>query len=242
MVNVKGTDPMAEERSGDPDTGISYNESSNAIQRLLDKLQKRPKQGGMMNVLGKDESDGLSSKSVASLSSKLDGLIELQHPIPVVKSAWRRWNKVPPGKFMEKTKLVKEHEHLVGVLKSHNPTAINQERIKQAGELKEYKKLSSMLNDLIELQGDPRPRNNLGEFTDQSQGGPNPNSMYKTYTIAPQTPGMSPNKSMISPDTKKLATVALLGGAAGTLGSEAVKGTGYAIKSLAGKLRSKLRK
>jgi hypothetical protein len=78
------------------------------------------------------------------------------------------------------------------------------------------KELGSLLDNLIQFQTDPRPRNPLGEFTGQEEGGPDPNAMVKTYRIAPAQPGMAPNKSGIL----GASALTVLGGAGGALGGK----------------------
>jgi hypothetical protein len=75
------------------------------------------------------------------------------------------------------------------------------------------------LDRLIQFQ-DPRPRNKLGEFTGQSEGGPDPNAMVKTY----RQPGLA-----------AVAGTSALVGASGTAG-------GLAVKYGADQLKKRLRK
>lgn len=194
------------DHSGDPDTGISYNESSNAIQRLLDKLQKRPPQKGMMPVLGKDESDSMSKQSITDLSVKVDELIQMgDYPIQVVRSVVKKYK--PSPKTIKRLTPPPKTIRILGPL----------------GKPAKKAALFNLLENLIEFQTDPRPRNNLGEFTGQEEGGPNPNSMYRTYVIAPNTPGMSPNKGSSLGGAVGAPALAVLGGMGGAAGAHAYK-------------------
>lgn len=53
--------------------------------------------------------------------------------------------KVPGHKVMSKKDLVKEHEHLVNVLKTKKKEALEKEHGKQKKELHEYKKLKDVV-------------------------------------------------------------------------------------------------
>lgn len=73
-----------------------------------------------------------------------------------------------------------------GPLTAHGTAA--HARIEDEGYIKklldpDYPRLSAKLDDLINFE-DPRPRNKLGEFSGQEEGGPDPNAMYKTYQVA----------------------------------------------------------
>lgn len=67
--------------------------------------------------------------------------------------------------------------------------------------------LSAKLDRLILFAADPRPRNDLGMFTDQ-EGGPDPNAMYRTYHYPPP-----PQRT---PGPLSIATNAAIGSVAGT--------------------------
>lgn len=96
-------------------------------------------------------------------------------------------------------------------------------------------RLSSQLDRLINFQ-DPRPRNPLGEFQPQSEGGPDPNAMATVYK-QPQQQGAG----MTLP---KAAGAALAGGALGAIGGEAGKAgwkkAASIVKRLAAKRKSVL--
>lgn len=85
-------------------------------------------------------------------------------------------------------------------------------------------KLSSKLDDIITF-ADPRPRNPLGEFTNQ-EGGPDANAMATVYKMPQQQP---PQNS--GPGLPKLAGAALVGGALGQVGGNIGKsGWGHMAK------------
>src|SRR5262245_57106845 len=146
------------------------------------------------------------------LSAKLDGLIEFRIP---KRSPWsfrtgtgERKVLIPVGrKDPAKYRLLKTVKSI-----GTSPLGLAVRKARQ--------QLSAMLDDLIQFQGDPRPRNNLGEFSPQGEGGPDPNAMYKTYIIAPQAPGMAPNKSA---GLAGAAGLTVLGGAGGALGGHLAK-------------------
>lgn len=260
--------PVVHSATRGPDLGMEYAASTNAVQKVLSKLKKS---GGFKN---KPTDQGAEKESLNAL---LDDLIEFANK-EVIESVWRRMQKqgkFPRGKFMTKKDLIEEHEHLVGALRKGNPTALKQERIKQSKELKEYRSLSSglndltkfeldhgqakkwaediidlakkladhegeamkemstMLDDLIQFQTDPRPRNNLGEFSGQQEGGPDPNAMYQTYRVAPNTPGMAPNKSNSGKMLAEGGALALVGGAAGAAGGHGYKSLAAWVKKTA---------
>lgn len=195
---------MASFTNNDVDTGISYEASTNAVRKLLDKVKARKQ------LLIRDYN------RVHGLSAMLDELIEFEYPKGVLQSVWRKLKK-PSVKTMSK---LRKGEG--SVKREYDRLTPHVEDI--AEQLKRFK-FSKALDDLIQFQGDPRPRNNLGMFTDPGEGGPDPNAMVKTYRIAPAQPGMSPNKEGHS--LLGLGGLAVAGGAAG--------GFGGAIGGVAGK-------
>jgi hypothetical protein len=81
--------------------------------------------------------------------------------------------------------------------------------------------LSAMLDHLINFAADTRPRNDVGQFT-QQEGGPDPNAMYRTYRQpAPRQPGLV--------DT---AATAAVGGTIGTAATLGTKGLWNALKKI----------
>lgn len=101
--------------------------------------------------------------------------------------------------------------------------------------LKQKQELSAWLDDIIEF-ADPRPRNPLGEFTNQ-EGGPDANAMatvYKMPQAHPQHEG---------PGIPKLAGAALIGGAlgqvGGNIGKEGWAGMAKLVKHLSRKAKLK---
>jgi hypothetical protein len=93
----------------------------------------------------------------------------------------------------------------------------------------QLQELSSMLDDLIEFQ-DPRPRNPLGEFSPQGEGGPNPNAMATVYKQPQEQPGVG---------TAKGAGLVLTGGALGGIGAAGGKDVYGHLKKLVSKLSSR---
>jgi len=85
----------------------------------------------------------------------------------------------------------------------------------------------SWLDGIIEF-ADPRPRNTLGEFQQQGEGGPNPNAMATVY----KQPGMLASLA-------KGGTLALAGGAVGQVGGEFGKQATAKVKALLKKARKK---
>lgn len=104
--------------------------------------------------------------------------------------------------------------------------------------LSKFRFISAALDDLIQFE-DPRPRNPLGEFTGQEEGGPDPNAMVKTYRIAPNQPGMAPNKGGGGPGIFGASGLAVIGGAGGALGSAGAKGALSKIGDALKKARKK---
>jgi len=166
----------------------------------------------------------ISSKS--ELSSKLDELIEFaEYPKGVIESTWKRLKKASPG-TVDKIRrrygnIAKKHEE------EQFPWMLRYYKYRKAGGTSAFPstldQFSIRLDDLVQF-ADPRPRNNLGEFSPQGEGGPDPNAMYKTYIIAPQAPGMAPNKgSGLAGTAAGAAGLTVLGGAGGALGGHLAK-------------------
>lgn len=86
------------------------------------------------------------------------------------------------------------------------------------------KKITELLAKLDELLlNDPRPRNNLGEFSPQQEGVADPNSMAATYATPKKAAGY--------------AGAAVAGGALGSVGGAAGKDGYNALKNLLSKVR-----
>jgi len=166
----------------DLDSGISYNSAPPAIQKLLDKVKARKKKAG--------ETD------TNQLSSRLDDMIQFrEYPKTVLQSSWRKWKK---GSAVTKgVKSVGTSPLGLAARKNQNQLLTYRSLTPHiediAHGLSKFRFISGQLDDLIQLGSDPRPRNNLGEFSGQEEGGPDPNAMVKTYRVAPAQTGMQPN-------------------------------------------------
>lgn len=154
-------------------------------------------------------------RRVEELSARLDDLIEFQ-PKPyskaILESSWRNVNK--PSR-----------QTLGNILRRHGeyrnaPTTVFRKRSWILEGLKKVA-LTSILDDLINFQ-DPRPRDRLGQFEQQGEGGPDPNAMVRTYRTAPPK----------SPGLLNISGTAALVGASGTGGGLAVKALADQIKQL----------
>lgn len=218
----------------DVDTGKSYQAAPQGLQRILDRIKsyklraRREKPALFGNKYNAEHPTVLPN-----LSALLDDLIEFEYHPAIIKSAWRRIKK-PSYKTLNKIRKSEGKD-----LMTYRKLTPHVEDI--AEKLSKFQ--FSRKGDLIEFQEIPRNRNAQGEFSPQGEGAPDSNAMHLTYRVAPSQPGMAPDKEGLLPNNaKQLATVAALGGAAGTLGSEAVKGGGKALAHLAGKLKSRFRK
>ena len=185
----------------DLDAGTSFNAAPTAIQKLLAKVKARKK------AVGETDTN--------QLSSKLDELIEFAWKVPIKGGGVR----IFPRKGV---KSIGSSPLGLAVRKRQSEAAEYKSIIRgiqDAGKrMENYKFVSGKLDELIEFQTDPRPRNPLGEFTGQEEGGPDPNAMVKTYRIAPNQPGMAPNKS--GPGILGAGGLTVLGGAGGAIGGK----------------------
>lgn len=207
---------MALPNSDNIDTGISYRASTPNLQKLLDKVKARKRAAG----------EGTSDRNrmimnYRAMSARLDQLIEfadIQYPKGVLQSSWRKWKKP----FLKRLHPPPGTVRILGPLGKYKKLTPHINDIAEG--LSKFR-FSKILDELIQFQGDPRPRNNLGEFSPQQEGAPDPNAMVKTYRIAPAQPGMAPNKE--GHGLLGLGGLAVGGGAAG--------GFGGAIGGAAGK-------
>lgn len=138
---------------------------------------------------------------VKGFSSKLDGLIEFE------------------GEDEDETvqKIRDNTKDVIGKVAGPNALESLLKKVKVRG----YR-LSAKLDDLLHFD-DPRPRNALGEYSQQQEGVADPNTMHKTYGTIKQ--GLS------------LGGAAAVGGAGALAGSSAAKATGRAVKNLYNKIR-----
>jgi hypothetical protein len=181
----------------DLDAGISRKSSPEAVQRLLAKVKARKK------AVGETDTN--------QLSAKLDELIELaDYPKEVLQSSWRKIKK-PSAKTMRKIRKGEGE-----ALSTYRKLTPHVEDISNG--LKKFRFISAELDELIEFQTDPRPRNPLGEFSGNEEGGPDPNAMVKTYRIAPAQSGIAPSKS--GPGILGASGLTVLGGAGGAIGGK----------------------
>lgn len=194
----------------DLDAGVSYNAAPTAIQRLLAKVKARKKAAG----------EGETNQ----LSAKLDHLIQfadIKYPKAVLQSSWRQIKKPStkslltggPGKLGDSL----QHQ----IMKSRLKSTVGKHVEDIAKGLERFRFISGKLDELIQFGSDPRPRNPLGEFSGQQEEGPNPNSMVKTYRIAPAQTGVAPHKN--GPGVLGASGLTVLGGAGGALGAQGAK-------------------
>jgi hypothetical protein len=141
------------------------------------------------------------SQNAALLSAKLDQLIEFAspkiYPEAVMKSVWAKIKKPSRRTFGQ---IMRRHDP-----RSPIPTMVFRDQ---------KHLLSAKLDELITF-ADPRPRNPLGEFAPQGDGGPNPNAMATVYKMPQQEQGIT--------GAGRTAATLLTGGALGAVGASAGK-------------------
>jgi hypothetical protein len=79
--------------------------------------------------------------------------------------------------------------------------------------------LSTKLDNLIEFGADPRPRNQLGMFTQGQEGGPDPNAMVRTYHMPPPQQQAPASGTGVG----NVALTAAIAGATGTAATLGIK-------------------
>jgi|SRR5262245_31271553 len=135
-------------------------------------------------------------QSLHVLTSKLDDLLEFAggyintpEGVKKEKGAGAYFNR-NAGKWIGGTAVFP-----IGVLpgwlidrsrKQHNIERTKEEHRYPANLGKGPQLMSEKLENLIQFGSDPRPRNDLGMFTSQQEGGPDPNAMVRTYGLPPQ--------------------------------------------------------
>lgn len=219
------------------DAGISYAQTTNSLQALLDKLranspktvqQKLLEPGAQATPQGVfdyqrlmkrntgvppayDGPGSIGPPSITGLSNMLDDLIELErnYPKEVLKSSWRNIRK-PSKETLEK---IRKSNSLLR--KYHEATPHIEDIAKR---LRKFR--FSSRSGLIQF-ADPRPRNNLGQFQPAAEGGPDPNAMYRTY--GPAAAQVQQHQKGLSKEIVGATLAAPLVGAGGTAGGLAIK-------------------
>lgn len=142
-----------------------------------------------------------------------------KYPAEVLQSVWRKLKK--PRKLSPMAQSFHGGEY------HDDPKWVNKD-IKKAR--RDVEGLSARLDDMIQF-ADPRPRNPLGEFSPQGEGGPSPNAMATVYKTPQQQSG--------GPSLIQGGGAALVGGALGAVGGNVGKtawaASRKAIKQLAAK-------
>ena len=151
------------------------------------------------------------------LSSSNDP-IEFGYPASVIRSVWNRIKK-PSSATIEEIK-----RKALTDWKARPPANWGEMHRRISG----YR-FSEWLDDLIKFGADPRPRNDLGMFTSQGEGGPDPNAMVRVYHMPPPQPPQTTFNPV------NVAGTAALAAGAGTL-------TTIATRDLVAQIKKKFKK
>lgn len=192
-----------------PDCGISYNQAPGALQKLVNKVAKLKKARG-------EESDR-SKNGLPQVAFSRGEFIPKRSPLftssEVSDKAKRVLGKIaskPAGGSM----LRQQFRDILAWSGKRNPKL----GIRVAG----VELISQTLDELINFEGDPRPRNSLGEFVPPQEGGPDRNAIATTYGSAQQQQ-RSTGGGGVTRDIATAVAAAPLVGAGGTAGGLAVK-------------------